>query len=390
VLIAGPRQAGKTTLVRRIAAQHHLHYLTLDDEVTLVAAREDPVGLLRDRDYVVLDEVQRAPTLLSAIKKTIDEDRRPGRFLLTGSANLMALPTVAESLAGRMETLRLLPLSQAEVFGASANWVDAVFRGHIPRVEHSLVGNELQKAVLTGGYPEMLTRDAKRRRKAWARQYMDAIIQRDVQDIADVDKLAQMPALLRALAHHSGHVCSYNRLGNDVGLTHKSAERYVGILENMFLLNRVSSFATNRLKRIVKASKIHLLDSGLLATLLNMNLDSVERDRGRFGNVLETFVYGELRKHIVSAEGDYELLYYRDHDGYEVDFIIENAAGELVGIEVKSKATIQSADLRGLKRLAARVGPRLKSGILLYDGTETFPLGEGYRAAPLSTLWGEQ
>jgi predicted AAA+ superfamily ATPase len=265
---------------------------------------------LPDRDYVVLDEVQRAPTLLSAIKKTIDEDRRPGRFLLTGSANLMALPTVAESLAGRMETLRLLPLSQAEVLGTSANWVDAVFRGRITGVAHSLVGTELRKAVLKGGYPEMLSRDAERRRKAWARQYMDAIIQRDVQNIAEVDKLAQMPALLRALAHHSGHVCSYNRLGNDVGLSHKSAERYVGILENMFLLHRVS--------------------------------------------------------------------------------IIENAAGELVGIEVKSKATIRSADLRGLKRLAARVGARLKQGILLYDGTETLPLGDGYTAAPLSTLWGEQ
>lgn len=388
VLLAGPRQAGKTTLVRQIAQQQGLRYLTLDDELTLLSAREDPVGMIRSLDRAVIDEIQRAPQLLLAIKKSVDEDRRPGRFLLTGSANLMALPAVADSLAGRMETLSLLPLSQSEIESRSSNWIDAAFAGRILKVDQPTLGNELIERVLRGGYPEAIARTSVRRRLTWARQYIDALIQRDVRDVAGIEKLDQLPRFLRALVQTAGQMCNYSQLGGQVGLDGKTASRYVGVFEQMYLLKRIEVWARNRLNRVVKTSKLQFLDSGLLAALLDLGAEEVHRDRTRFGNALETFVFGELLKHTSTADGDYRLLYYRDADKFEVDVVIENGAGQLVGVEVKAAATVKEGDLRGLKKLAGLAGGQLKMGVLLYDGTETMPLGDGLWAAPISSLWG--
>lgn len=388
VLLAGPRQAGKTTLVRQFADQG-LRYLTLDDDLTLLAAKEDPVGLIRGLDRAVIDEIQRAPQLLLAIKKTVDEDRRPGRFLLTGSANLLALPTVADSLAGRMETLTLLPLSQNEIHGATVNWLDSAFSGNLPKVSTPLVGKALSEAVLRGGYPEAVLRATPHRRTAWARQYIDAIIQRDVRDVAGIDRLDQLPRFLRALAQVSGRMCNYTQLGGQVGLDHKTVARYIGVFSQMYLLKRVEVWASNRLNRVVKTPKVQFIDSGLLATLIDLTPATAEQDRSRFGNVLETFVYGELLKQATTAKGDYQLLYYRDHDQCEVDVVVENSGGQLIGVEVKSAASVRAGDLRGLKRLAGIAGDKFKMGVILYDGVETMPLGDRLWAAPVSTLWGK-
>ena len=387
VLLAGPRQAGKTTLVRQIAAKG-LRYLTLDDELTLLSAREDPVGMVRSLDRAVIDEIQRAPQLLLAIKKSVDEDRRPGRFLLTGSANLMALPLVADSLAGRMETLSLLPLSQTEIEGHSANWIDQAFAGQLLKTDSLALGDALTDRVLRGGYPEAITRDSAKRRMAWARQYVDALIQRDVRDVAGIDKLDQLPRFLHALAQTAGQMCNYSQLAGQVGLDGKTAARYAGVFQTMYLLKRVDVWARNRLSRVVKTPKLQFIDAGLLAMLMSLGSEEVRRDRSRFGQVLETFVFGELLKHATSAEGDYQLLYYRDADKVEVDIVIENAAGQLVGVEVKASATVKASDLRGLRKLAALAGGQFKMGVLLYDGAETLPLGDGIWAAPLSSLWG--
>ena len=389
VLLAGPRQAGKTTLVRHIAAQQGLRYLTLDDGLTLLSAREDPVGMVRSLDRAVIDEIQRAPQLLLAIKKSVDEDRRPGRFLLTGSANLMALPTVADSLAGRMETLSLLPLSQSEMALRQANWIDQAFAGRILQASTPAVGEALVERVLRGGYPEAVARPAGRRRTTWARQYIDALIERDVRDIAHIDKLDQLPRFLRALAHTAGQMCNYTQLGAQVGLDGKTALRYCGVFEQMYLLQRIDVWARNRLSRVVKTAKLQFLDAGLLASLLDLTAQEVAQDRRRFGNVLETFVFGELLKHSTTAQDDYRLMYYRDADKFEVDVVIENAAGQLVGVEVKAAATVKASDLRGLKKWAALAGPQFRLGVVLYDGTETLPLGDGLWAAPLSSLWGD-
>ena len=390
VLICGPRQAGKTTLVRQLAGATR-RYLTLDDEVTRVAAKEDPVGLIRSIDTAVIDEIQRAPGLLLAIKKTVDEDRRAGRFLLTGSANLMALPNVADSLAGRMETLVLLPLSQAEIAfspGTSMSWLDTLFSGAMLTAIAPKVGDALVEQVTRGGYPEALTRTDNRRRKTWARQYIDALIQRDIKDIASIDKLDQVPRLLKALSQTAGQLCNYSQLGGQVGIDHKTASKYIAVFEQMYLMQRITIWSGNRLSRLLKTPKLQFLDSGLLSVLLDYSNTLAQRKL--FGQLLESFVFAELRKQITWADGEYGIFYYRDKDQNEVDFVIENASGDIIGIEVKAAASVSVSDLVGIKKLASVARHSFKAGIVLYDGNETLPLGsvngQPLWALPISTF----
>ena len=388
ILLAGPRQAGKTTLVRQLAEAKNLQYLTLDDALTLLSAREDPVGMISRLDRAVIDEIQRAPQLLLAIKKSVDEDRRPGRFLLTGSANLMAIPTVADSLAGRMETLSLLPLSQSEIEGQSANWIDNAFAGKILSKGVNNKDKSLPIRVLQGGYPEAISRASAKRRQVWATQYLDAIIKRDVRDFAAIDKLDELPRFLRALAQTSGQMCNYAKLGGEIGLDGKTAAKYISVFEQMYLLKRVNVWARNQFNRLVKTPKLQFIDSGLLSSLLDLSLEEIQHDRTRFGHVLETFVFGELLKHATTSDGNYRLLYYRDADKVEVDVVIENARGDVIGVEIKAAATVKERDFKGLKKLSHLTGDQFKLGVLLYDGDETLPVGNGLWAAPISTLWG--
>lgn len=388
VLLTGPRQAGKTTLARQMAGEGS-RYLTLDDELVLLAARQDPAGLIRSLDRAIIDEVQRAPELLLAIKKQVDEDRRPGRFLLTGSANLMALPTLADSLAGRMETLSLLPLSQSEMQGATSNWIDVVFRGDFLELHSPAVGEALIDLVLRGGYPEAVARPATRRRFQWLKQYVDALIQRDVREVADIGKLDQLPRFLSGLAQMAGQMANYTQLGGQIGLADKTARRYVGVFEQMYLLKRVDAWSNNRLKRVIKSPKLQFMDSGLLSMLMGLGREEAQMHRVRFGSALESFVYGELLKHAAVADDEYRVLYYRDADKVEVDFVMENASGEVVCVEVKAAATVRESDLRGLRKVSSLAGEKFRMGVVLYDGTETLPLGERLWAVPLSSLWGK-
>jgi predicted AAA+ superfamily ATPase len=387
VLLLGPRQSGKTTLVRKMA-QGARRYLTLDDPLTRLSAQEDPIGMIRNLDQVVIDEVQRAPELLLAIKKSVDEDRRFGRFILTGSSNLMTMPQVADSLAGRMETLTLLPLSQSEMEGRRLNWLDCVFDGRLPMEGSMARSDDLVARVLRGGYPEAVSRSAQKRRTAWMRQYMQAIMARDVQEVSGIAKLDQLPRYLSALSQTVGQMCNYTQLGGRVGLDAKTAAKYIHVFEQVYFLLRVPAWSRNRLNRLVKSPKLHFIDSGLLATLLDLSVSEIEKDKTRLGPVLETFVFSELIKHRNTAEGQYRFMHYRDLDQVEVDFVIENAQGHLIGVEIKASATVKQTDLRGLKKLKDLAGSDFKMGILLYDGDETMPLGEDLWAAPLSTLWG--
>jgi uncharacterized protein len=386
VLIAGPRQCGKTTLVRDLTAGRR-EFFTLDDDTVLASALNDPAGLLRGIDKATIDEVQRAPDLLRAIKRAVDEDRRPGRFLLTGSANLLTVPRVAESLAGRMEIVTLLPLAQAEIRHRKPTFLGAIFEGKAPKPGELLNGAALVEAVLTGGYPEMVRRKRPERRRTWARDYIRAIVQRDVRDVAEVERLDRMPKLLGILAHYSGQLTNFTQVGARVGFDDKTTRKYVGILEQLFLVRRVEPWFRNPLKRLVKTPKLHLLDSGLLATLVGATSERVARDRMLFGSLLETFVFAEVLKLNSWMQNPCAVSYYRDKDQDEVDIVLEDAESAVVGIEVKAAATVFASDFKGLRKLAAACGKDFKAGIILYDGERTFPFGNGLFAAPVSCLW---
>lgn len=399
VLLNGPRQSGKTTLVRQFAADHR-PYLTLDDVTTAAAARQDPQGFIRRLDGAVIDEVQRVPELLLAIKLAVDERRSPGRFLLTGSADVMALPRVADSLAGRVEVLSLLPLAGCELAGTPSRWIDDLFAALAaearppsspPDQAATQVGEALEKRVLAGGYPEALRRSSESRRQVWARSYLTAILQRDVRDIAAVDKLQSLPQLLTALAQVCGQLCNYTQLGARLGLDGKTVNRYLTVLEQLFLIRRVPAWSPNGLARVVKTPKLQFLDSGLLSALLRLRLAGFARNRTAFGPVLECFVYAELLRLASWSEDDFDLLMYRDKDQLEVDVVIANGLGQLVGVEVKASASVQPGHLAGLRRLASQAGDRFLGGVILYDGIQALPMGSvagrPIWALPVSSLW---
>ena len=304
VLVNGPRQAGKTTLIRQYASDRR-PYLTLDDSATRATARGDPQGFIRRLDTAVIDEVQRVPELLLAIKLSVDRDRRPGRFLIAGSADVMTLPRVADSLAGRIEVLTLLPLAGAELTGSAGRWPDAVFAAlaeaaAMPAVPQSKAskhtGGALERRVLQGGYPEALQREDARRRNAWARGYIDSVLKRDVRDIAAAEKLDQIPRLLFALAQMAGQLCNYTQLGGRLGLDAKTAQKYVTMLEQLFLVRRIPAWSGNALSRVVKTPKVQFLDSGLLCSVLKLDEAGIARNRGAFGRAPECYVYGELMR----------------------------------------------------------------------------------------------
>lgn len=387
VMVIGPRQCGKTTLVRDLVAGERA-YLTLDDDTVLEGAREDPTGFVRNLDRVTVDEVQRAPDLLRTIKQSVDRDRRPGQFLLTGSANVLTLPAVSESLAGRLEVVTLLPLSRAETRGRRPAFLRKAFAGTLANPPEKLIDDTLVHAVLTGGYPEMLRREAPGRRQAWARDYVQAIVQRDVRDIADVERLDQMSRLLRVLAHHAGQLTNFTQIGGQNNLDDKTTKKYVAILEQLFLVRRLEPWFRNRLKRLVKTPRLHFLDSGLVAAIVDITAERIARDRTLFGPLLETFVFSEVLKQSRWLDEQCSLSHYRDKDQDEIDIVIENEAGELVGIEVKAAATVNASDFKGLRKLADATGNALRLGIVLYDGEQTVPFGDRLFAAPVSCVWG--
>ena len=386
VLLAGPRQAGKTTLARKVAGKD-MKFLTLDDPTTLAFAQTDPTAFIRDLDRAVIDEIQRAPGLLLAIKQSVDEDTRPGRFLLTGSANLMTLPTVADSLAGRMSVIDLLPLSAAEVMCRSGGFLEKAFKGTLPEAVKTLIGDDLRDLVLAGGYPEARARATWQRQRTWCLAYANAIVERDVKEIAQVDKLRELPRMLAALAHHSGQLVNNAKLGSSLGLSGNTAQRYTGIFEQLYLIKHLPAWAGGGLARLTRTPKLHFLDSGLLAALRGVTPTTLAENRTEFGPVLESFVYSELLKQAGWEDGRFEFSHFRDKEQHEVDFVIEDDTRGVVGIEVKAAATVTPKDFAGLRLLSAATGKRFRCGVVLYDGKATLPLGDRLWAAPLSSLW---
>jgi predicted AAA+ superfamily ATPase len=390
VLVNGPRQSGKTTLVRQMAAEMatagangQMAYYTLDSSSTLSTAEEDPQGFIETIDSAIIDEIQRAPMLMLAIKLSIDQDRRPGRFLLTGSANVLALPQIADSLAGRMETHTLLPLSQSEMQGRANDFLQCA-KAQQWRADYER-GN-LQERVLAGGYPEMRERKTLARRQVWAKAYINHIMERDVQDIARIDQLIQMPSLLNLLATQSGQLLNLTQWGAQLKLDSKTVDRYVGVLERLYLVQRLHAWGRHEANRLIKTPKLHFLDAGLQGALTRLSPELLMTQRARWGATLETWVYGELRKAIALSPDFWVMSHYRDKDQLEVDFVLEDSLRQVIGIEVKAAASIQAQDFKGLKRLQAQAGDDFITGILLYDGTHAYPFGDRLWAVPLSAL----
>jgi len=388
ILLEGPRRVGKTTLVRKMAGASR-PYLTLDDRATLEAARSDPEGFIQRIDQAVIDEVQRAPELLLAIKKSVDEHYRPGRFLLTGSANVLTLPRVADSLAGRMEILQLLPLAQAELMGRTPDFLECLFADRLRPQPGAITGDALVQRVLSGGFPEAVVRENERRRLRWAQSYLTSTLTRDLREIAELEKLTELPKLVRMLAEHAGQLANYSQFGTTINVNYKTAQRYVRLLEQVFLLANAPPWFNNARKQLVKMPKLHFLDSGLLAAARGLTFKRIVADRRTFGALLENFVFAELLKLIHASDFNLNVFHYRDRDMREVDIVLERDDGMVVGIEVKAGATVRAADFSGLKALARACGERFACGVILYDSTQAIPFGRKLWAAPLSSLWAD-
>lgn len=387
VLIVGPRRAGKTTLVRKLGGADRT-YITLDDQTALQAAQADPTGFIRGLDRAIIDEIQRVPNLLLAIKKTVDEDYRPGRFLLTGSANVLTLPRVADSLAGRVETIRMLPLARAEIAGKAPSFLDRLFAGTLQDDRKAIIGDELIELALLGGYPEVISRESERRRQDWAHAYLTSVLTRDLRDIADIEKLTELPKFVRLLAEHSGQLVNYSQLGGSINVSHKTGQRYVALLEQIFLVSTLQPWYTNTLKRIVKTPKLHFLDSGLLAAARGLSFERVKAERGLLGALLESFVFSEVLKLMSASNLRLTPYHFRDQQMHEVDIVLERDDGMIVGIEVKASATVKSSDFGGLRTLAEACQDKFAGGVVLYDSADLVPFGDRLVAAPLSSLWG--
>ena len=387
VLLNGARQTGKYTLARDFAQARSIPYITLDDATQLAAASSDAQGFLAGLgDRAVIDEVQKAPGLFPAIKMSVDRDRRPGRFLLTGSANVLLLPQISESLAGRMELITLLPLSQGELRGQRERFLDGVFAESLPALQPG-DAVDLKGAVLAGAYPEVIKRPAGKRRDAWFAAYITALLQRDVRDLANIEGLTDMPRLLSLLAARVGSLLNMSELSRSSGIPSSTLKRYLSLLQATFLLQPLPAWSSNLGKRLIKSPKIHLIDSGLTAHLAGVTRQSLDRDPVLFGHLFENFVVNELRKQTGWSDSRVNLHHYRTTTGREADILLEDAAGRLVGLEVKASATVVRKDFSGFDALSEDTRRQFVRGIVLYTGEESVAFGENYMALPVSAMW---
>ncbi|MXZ35390.1 MAG: ATP-binding protein [Acidobacteria bacterium] len=422
VLIHGPRQCGKTTLAQFVCAPYYLKwdddylvwgeermswgvsrqqrdykYLTFDDTVVREGAQADPMGFVADLpERVILDEIQRVPNLFSAIKLEVDRRRRPGRFILIGSTNVLLIPALSDSLAGRLQIVPLHPLAQSELAIQSGTtldsrtrpgFLDALFGDGFEVGQTERLGTHLIERIVGGGFPAALTRPTARRQANWYRNYVDAQLQRDVRDMARIRTLDALPRLLGAAASQTARLFNLTDLASHFQLSRPTIGDYVVLLERLFLLKRLPPWHSNRLSRMVKTPKLHVGDSGLASALLGADSASLAADRALLGQLLETFVFQELLRQASWLDAPTSFFHFRDKDGAEVDIVIEREAGAVAGVEVKAAATVTPADFRGLRKLAKAAGRRFAAGVVLYDGETCTRFGEGLYAVPVRRLW---
>ncbi|RMH01716.1 MAG: ATP-binding protein [Planctomycetota bacterium] len=388
VLIHGPRQSGKTTLARMVGEPKGYRYLSFDDPAMVTAAQADPVGFVaRLPGKSILDEVQRVPEIFTALKTEIDRLRTPGRYILTGSANVLFVPRLADSLAGRMGVLQLHPLSQSEIAGTRPRFIDTLFRGRFRTRLSERLGRDLARRIVDGGYPAALARRAPARRRAWYRDYVGAQIQRDVRDLSRIRSLDTLPKLLALAASHTAGLLNVAELAAPFELTRPTIHEHVTLLERLFLVQRLPPWHTNRISRAVKRPKLHVGDTGFACALLGLDAAGLDTDRSILGAMLETFVLQELQRQAAARPDPIGFHHYRDRDGFEVDIVLEQGHGRLAGVEVKAAATVSAADLRGLRKLRTISTERFAAGVVLYDGSAVIDFGDRMFAVPVRMLW---
>ena len=388
ILVTGPRQCGKSTLVSLVAKGRHAEWRNLDTAATRQAAIADPAGFVDSGELMVIDEIQRVPELLLAIKEQVDSDPRPGRYLLTGSARVLALRGLPDTLPGRIETIELWPFSQGEIDGAADGFVDAIFgQGEALALESEISRQEYADRVVRGGFPEALARTNPRRRERFFDSYLADLVARDVSQLSEIERTAEMRALIRLLAARSGQLLVVNAVSSEARLPASTVHRYLGLLEEVFLIKRIPAWSRNISARAIGTPKLAFVDSGIAANLLGADVRSLLRPGGQFGPLLEGFVLMELARQLTWSRERAELFHYRTKDKVEVDAVLENRQGKVVGIEVKASSTVGPGDFRGLRHLAERIGSDFIAGLVLYTGTQTLPFGPRLRAMPVGALW---
>jgi hypothetical protein len=388
VLIHGPRQSGKTTLARMVGDKRGYRYFSFDDDAVRASAERDPTGFVDELPArAILDEVQRVPMLFTALKASVDRRALPGRFILTGSANVLLIPALADSLAGRMGILRLHPFAQCELARTTPRFLETLFGGRFRSRVAERLGIALAQRIAAGGYPAALARRTPARRGAWYRDYVETQVQRDVRDLARLRSLDTLPRLLALAASHTACLLNISDLAAPFQVTRPTIHEHVTLLERVFLLERLPPWHSNLLSRLVKTPKLHIGDTGIACALLGMDAASVQRERDIMGRLLETFVLQELRRQASGRGEPFSFFHFRDRDDYEVDIVIERGAGQIAGIEVKAAASVAERDLRGLRRLRNAAGSRFARGVVLYDGEAGIDFGDSLYAVPLRTLW---
>ncbi len=370
--------------------------ISFDDAGPREAAQADPAGFIDQSDLpLFIDEFQKAPAVLDAIKSRVDRERRAdpgaaGMFLLTGSANVWATLRISESLVGRAERLRLWPLSQGEIEGRREHFLDEAFSGRAASVSAARAGRQaVATRVLAGGFPEMLRRNDPRRRARWTQSYLEMILERDVHDLTKrSQQLDELPRLLQVAATRTAGLLDLAGLGRDVGMKRDTAGRYLRLLELLYLVRRLPAWSSNLGQRLIKAPKLLLADTGLAAELNGYGVGRFEDLEDPFaGPLFENFVALELAKQASWSGRELKLHHFRTAGGREVDLLIEDRDGAVVAIETKLGATPMEEDFRALVHLRDQLGDRFCAGIVIGTGTETLPFGDRLWAAPASALW---
>lgn len=390
-VVVGPRQVGKTTLCLQLLQLDAFkgQAITLDDPTMLSAAKADPLGFINQLDkHLIIDEIQRVPELLLSIKKLVDEDRNGRRIILTGSANVMVLPQVADSLAGRIEIHKLWPLSQSELQGKETNFLNNLVSAE-GRFQNNKAGwGEVIEAIKTGGYPEAVLRSSDSRRGKWFESYIKSVLQKDIRDLSRIEGLIELPKIIHLLASRIGSTINLSEIGRLANIKNSTMYRYLSLLENVFMILRVPAWTPNTEGEFVKSPRFFMNDTGLLCHLMGENTKTLETNRTLTGHFLENFIVMEIIKQLTWTELYLKPFHFSMHKGAEVNLVLEDRQKNLYGIEIKSKASVNKADFKGLAKLAEIAGDKFKRGIVLYSGEHTVGgFGENLLAVPIGALW---